>query len=251
MKTFTKSLSGLLSASALAIGLSVIAQPALAGIDGSMHDLGALTDSATTTTQICVFCHTPHGANTAVEAPIWNKGSTGSTYTVYTSPTMDGVASAGSVSLACLTCHDGTQARDNMINKPGSGGYNPAGSSLGGMTNMSGFGITNIGTDLSNDHPIGMTYCGAADASQAEAGACGDDTFSPNPLGGTAATRLWVDTAVGAAGAYEKTDFPLFNGGAGASVECATCHDPHTPTNGTFLRISNAGSAVCLTCHAK
>ncbi len=249
MKTFTKSLSGLLSASALAIGLSVIAQPAVAGIDGSAHDLATI-DSATTTAQICVFCHTPHGANTAVDAPIWNKGSTGSTYTVYTSPTMDGVAAAGSVSLACLTCHDGTQARDNMINKPGSGGYNPAGSNLGTMGLIANT-IVNIGTDLSNDHPIGMTYCAAADATAAEGGACGDDSFSTNPLGGTASTRLWVDTAVGAAGAYEKTDLPLFNGGSGASVECATCHDPHTPTNGTFLRISNAGSAVCLTCHAK
>ena len=250
MKTFTKSLSGLLSASALAIGLSVIAQPAVAGIDGSLHDL-ATTDTATTTAQICVFCHTPHGANTLVEAPLWNKGSTGNSYGLYNSPTMDGVTSAGSVSLACLTCHDGTQARDNMINKPGSGGYNAAGSPLGTMGNMSGFGVANLGTDLSNDHPIGMTYCAALDATAAEGGACGDDSFSLNPLGGTAATRLWVDTGLLGAGTYEKTDMPLFNGGTGASVECATCHDPHTPENGTFLRVSNTGSALCLTCHTK
>jgi hypothetical protein len=44
-------------------------------------------------------------------------------------------------------------------------------------------------------------------------------------------------------------------------VECGSCHDPHV-SNGqsgpnsliageTFLRISNANSAVCTTCHVK
>jgi predicted CXXCH cytochrome family protein len=39
-------------------------------------------------------------------------------------------------------------------------------------------------------------------------------------------------------------------GGYQPFVECASCHDPHTE-NATFLRISNAGSAVCLACHTK
>ncbi len=32
-------------------------------------------------------------------------------------------------------------------------------------------------------------------------------------------------------------------------VECTTCHDPHSSTYGKFLRMSNARSAMCLTCH--
>lgn len=39
----------------------------------------------------------------------------------------------------------------------------------------------------------------------------------------------------------------LFNG----SVECASCHDPHNPANGNFLRKANKGSALCYTCHDK
>lgn len=35
------------------------------------------------------------------------------------------------------------------------------------------------------------------------------------------------------------------------SIECATCHDPHNPANGSFLRKSNRGSALCFTCHDK
>ncbi len=34
-------------------------------------------------------------------------------------------------------------------------------------------------------------------------------------------------------------------------VECSTCHDVHEYTNIPFLRISNSGSALCVTCHLK
>lgn len=268
MKTF-KTLSGLLSASALAVGLAVVALPATAGIVGSLHDMPGSSGSATAgTDQICVFCHTPHGSNTDVQAPIWNKAlPAGANYTAYTSSTMDGTAAVGSVSLACLSCHDGTQARDNMINQPGTGGYNApgvggsgGGGDLGTLGDMSGFGVANIGQDLSNDHPIGMVYCGAANDSQAIAGNCVDDSFNTAGSGvsgaaqvlGTLATRVWLET--GGNSTYSKTDFPLYGDNQpGAKVECATCHDPHTPENGTFLRRvgGNSGSGVCLTCHNK
>lgn len=72
----------------------------------------------------------------------------------------------------------------------------------------------------------------------------------------------WVDT--GTTG-RQKTDMQLYTrtdasgvGSGGATltgaqpfVECASCHDPHTDQQATFLRISNAGSAVCLACHIK
>jgi len=81
------------------------------------------------TNQICVFCHTPHGFNAVTSGPLWNKQvNSSAAYTVYNagsnnSSTLDADAPViGSVSLACLSCHDGTQAMDNMINAPGSGG---------------------------------------------------------------------------------------------------------------------------------
>ena len=275
MKTFTKSLSGLLSASALAIGLSVLAQPAVAGVVGSAHDMhswGAPNlDGPTSTTQICVFCHTPHGANTDVKAPIWNKALPATTYVVYTSATLDGNTDAANltVSLACLSCHDGTQARDNMINAPGSGGFNPGVGARFGDMPLDGLmdcgasavpgvcaNVANLGADISNDHPIGMNYCAAGTTAEAIAGTCGDDSFfsGAGVIAGTELTRVWVETGTADA-TYSKFDLPLYGGSAGAAgiqVECATCHDPHNAiADNVFLRVDAAGSTLCLTCHNK
>ena len=287
MKTSFRTLSGLFAVSALAFGLVVVSLPATAAntITGSEHDLSDTNvggSAVAGTEEICVFCHTPHGANTNVTAPIWNKALPATAYTAYTSSTMDGTAVTGSVSLACLSCHDGTQARDNMINQPGSGGYTAAGSNLGTLGSLidgpgmdSNKDVTVLTADLSNDHPIGMTYCAAANQASAVAGNCADDSFNvlgnAQDVGGvkTNGTRNWVEA--GGNSTYSKSDFPLYGSGvAGINVECATCHDPHAgngtvdlPLDGntTFLRrvgtsltvggSSNSGSGVCLTCHNK
>ena len=57
----------------------------------------------------------------------------------------------------------------------------------------------------------------------------------------------------------DNRELRLYDTGEGFEVECASCHDPHGVPSGapgstfnpTFLRVPNAGSAVCLTCHAK
>ncbi|MBS1142890.1 MAG: hypothetical protein H6R14_296 [Proteobacteria bacterium] len=271
----------LVAIAAIALG-SVAAQ---AGIANTRHNLGAnnaanenyMTSGAT---EICVFCHTPHASNTNVTAPLWNKpvqaGSAYTTYTTATSATIDGSVDMSGISLACLSCHDGTQAMDTMINKPGSGGYNAAGSTITGgvwtgtrqssgqMTNAGEF-ISMLGTDLTNDHPVGIQYCGggistgSATTTDASTGTCRDADFNAPTnaiIGGHRA--WWVDT--GGAG-RQKTDMILYarvgalgsdseNGKYQPFVECASCHDPHTE-NTTFLRIANTNSAVCLACHNK
>ena len=145
---------------------TTISGSAFAGIQGSKHDLGAGVPEANG--EVCVFCHTPHGADTGAAAPLWNKTLPTSTYQRYSSlgtATLDGAeAPVGSVSLACLSCHDGSQAMDVVINKPGSGGYNAAGSEISTtlISNMSGTPIPNLGTDLRDDHPISIDYAGGA-----------------------------------------------------------------------------------------
>jgi len=96
------------------------------GIGGSRHNMGGLGRVITTTatTEICVFCHTPHHANSAVEpAPLWNRtNQTEFSYTPYgTTIAGNYVEEVGSVSLACLSCHDGVTTLDNIINAPGKG----------------------------------------------------------------------------------------------------------------------------------
>jgi len=271
MKGWTK-----LSVAALFV---LFSGPAVAQIAGSPHDLSSGLDTNPDNNEICVYCHTPHGARPAseIEAPLWNKPESTAPggYTTYDSTTLDGdVITVGSVSIACLTCHDGTQAMDAVINAPGSGlsatGASPTNIN-GGVT--IGTLITNLGTDLTNDHPIGIQYGGF----EPTAGSPIDPDFnSPQSATIGGGTRWWVDTSVGAAGSRDKTDMILYtrdntgNGGAAEEpfVECGSCHDPHVG-NGTgaaggnatstadlgsdvnFMRIANVNSDVCLACHVK
>lgn len=261
--------------------------PAQAGIANTKHNLGSTgtgTNKFDGTGEICVFCHTPHGANTTAAVPLWNRTMAApATYTTYNSlgtSSLDGLtAPVGSVSLACLSCHDGTQAMNVMINTPGSGTTALAGAWSGANQTLGQLGagvISNIGVDLKNDHPIGIQYAGGPKSGTVpDAGTAYDNTlfrdvdFKPaksDVLNGQSV--WWVDTTGGSAGTREKTDMQLYtrtgadsvnrNGtlnagaitGAQPFVECASCHDPHSE-NTTFLRISNTGSAVCLACHTK
>jgi len=205
--------------------------------------------------------------------PLWNKvlGAPGS-YTQYSTlqtPSFDSQeAPVGSVSLACLSCHDGTQAMDVVVNVPGSGGYNAAGSEidLGAIDAMTGTPVPNLGTDLTDDHPVSMQYGGggpaATDADGTFTGTLGDSDFVP-PVKATINTTSpiwWVDSPAGTAGTREKTDMILYARGDLGTVqpfvECGSCHDPHNdttagPNSVAFLRIDNTASQICTTCHVK
>lgn len=73
--------------------------------------------------EVCVYCHTPHGANTQIKAPLWNRTINNGTYTIYDKPTtlMRPIGQPGPNSLTCLSCHDGTISIDSVLNMPGSG----------------------------------------------------------------------------------------------------------------------------------
>ncbi|HEX8961957.1 MAG TPA: cytochrome c3 family protein [Rhodocyclaceae bacterium] len=267
-----------------------------ASIAGTKHNLGSNgtgPNNFTGTTEICVFCHTPHGSDSSAAVPLWNRalnhGQTYNTYDQLGTSTLNGaVKPVGSVSLACLSCHDGTQAMNLMINQPGSGwgnttaltnGAGPAnaqlfGSIQNGADNLSSdpTDIVWIGTDLRNDHPVGVEYCGGGLTATAGSngaanvtGTCNNPDFkAPKAKIINGNTVFWVDTSVGTTNVREKTDIQLYTrdftglnnsagqGGANEpSVECASCHDPHNGQNPTFLRVSNDNSGVCLSCHVK
>lgn len=234
--------------------------------------------------EVCVYCHTPHGANTSAAAPLWNRSLPSTTYTTYdklnTTTLTQAVYQPGAASLPCLSCHDGQQAIDAIINMPGSGQYFPnpdptrwvPSAALGQYKSVqhrtmvacmachddgtNGFGgvatdfsVFMIGTDLRNDHPVGVTYPTVNGAST--------DWNTPN---GSIQKGTMVSTFFDESprdGRMDKSEIRLYDSGHGPSVECASCHDPHgVPSAGgtmnpTFLRKLNAGSAVCLTCHSK
>lgn len=115
------------------------------------------------------------------------------------------------------------------------------------------FQVALIGTDLRNDHPVGVTFPTTN----------GSGTGFNTPTG-TAGTARFFDT--NGNGKMDKGELRVYGPGAGgapaaasATVECASCHDPHgvpsagvgSTFNKTFMRVSNSGSALCLTCHIK
>ncbi len=248
----------------------------LAGIVDTKHNLGstpggtgANTNSATT--EICVFCHTPHGSDTDAVVPLWNKNlDIAKAYTTYDqlgTSTLDGQQEAnlaGSVSLACLSCHDGSQAMDSMLNEPGSGTETGDYNTTWTGNSMLDTGITFIGTDLRNDHPVGIQYGGGGFNTGALDGpGRAADFIAPSNAVVNGTTAWWVNTTGangGSASSREKKDMILYTraiSGIDSStpqpfVECASCHDPHT-TSATFLRMDNGndGSQVCLACHTK
>ncbi len=179
--------------------------------------------------EICVYCHTPHNNNLQIDAPLWNRETPAGPYSMYDSPSIDMIiaGSATGVSLACLSCHDNSIALDQVINLPTSqfGQITLQGGTIAGCAsfchaihNKTTFEGTVIGTDLSNDHPISITY----DPSK-------DEKFNPATNGVIGILRLY--------GANKD------------QVECASCHNPHDNSNRPFLRMANDNSAMCLTCH--
>jgi predicted CXXCH cytochrome family protein len=273
--------SGLASiAAGLAIVLAGVVTnlpEASAQIALTKHNLGTTPGSAgvntfTGTAEICVFCHTPHGADTTAVVPLWNRTlpapGTFQTYDSLGTTSLDGkVAPVGSVSIACLSCHDGVTSMSAVINAPGSGTIGDAAWQAGAWSGANQTGgrisagaIPNLGTDLRNDHPIGIQYGGGGIKESTPSAGTRDPDFRPASNAVIGSTRVWwVDTEAAPNGSRQKSDMVLYTRAAGSYVgqtepepfvECASCHDPHT-ANATFLRVSNAGSAVCLSCHVK
>jgi predicted CXXCH cytochrome family protein len=201
-----------LSAAAM---LLVSAAASAQQVTGTSHDMGWYSGNSTDNGQVCVYCHTPHNASLAIPTPpLWNKVLTAQSFDIYGSDTIDNpTGQPEGTSLACLTCHDGTLALDAMINPPID--FTPDNNTMGPVGG-------NLGTDLSNDHPISIGY------------------------------SLSADAAFVAPGTVTDT-LPLFGGTQDATyqVECASCHNVHDDSIAPFLRISNDNSAVCLTCHIK
>lgn len=228
---------------------------AMASIAGSKHDFSAASWSDQA---VCKPCHTPHNAIAAdITGRIWaHTLSTNATYIYHGSKVTpaDGVTSAdGTSSLSlteldgatrlCLSCHDGTVALDSFMgrNAPASDGVVMGGDPNHGST------AANLGTDLSNDHPVGYramykdTTIGGRNKPYADAKAAGlKFATSPTAVSAADLAKLPAGTTL------TYTNYP--------SVSCVTCHDTHNgsvPAERGLLRVSNLGSKICLTCHDK
>jgi len=177
--------------------------------------------------EVCVYCHTPHGGQ--VDAPLWNRNFSGATYQMYDaghSTTIDMTVDAQptGISMACLSCHDGTIGLDVIINPPNAWGPpSNVPPTVPGFNTMPSGSNALLDTDLRNDHPISVVYDPAL-----------DPAFNSVASIEAAGLRLFTDPS-----------------SPGAKVQCASCHNPHNDTFSPLLRISNSSSALCKTCHIK
>lgn len=193
------------------------------------------------------------------------------------------VSQPGANSLACLSCHDGQTAIDSVIYMPGVDRFqlsqatsqdnafldawnNPSGpdatkhlglNAVGCLAchspnagvvgaGAADFTAAFLGTDLRNDHPVGVVY--------PEVNGVGTDFR--RPLGQSGST-IFFDADSN--GSLDKGDVRLYSENGLAQVECGSCHDPHGVESAgagsvfkpTFLRVLNSSSGLCLTCHNK
>ena len=105
--------------------------------------------TAATEAEVCIFCHAPH--NAGAEAPLWNRFSSGAVYQPYTSSSaVAAVGQPSGASKLCLSCHDGTVALGMVRSRSEEIAF-PAGRTMPS-------GGSNLGTDLSDDHPVSFTF---------------------------------------------------------------------------------------------
>lgn len=215
---------------ALAMVLCFAHVVAAAGITGSPHDFGRPASP-----WLCEYCHTPYFAG-SIAVPLWARVGSGAEFPVYGAPTADELASTvgalpptwpGVATRLCLSCHDGLTASGVLYGN---------GESLNVRHHFPRrFGMLpddapprevppfrTRGTSLIAGHPVFVRY-------------------PTQPLG----VEFHLPPLRSAAG--QGSDVKL----VGGMVECISCHDVHDPTFRPFLRRSNAGSAMCMTCHAK
>ena len=166
--------------------------------------------------QVCLPCHTPHNA---VEVDgknfvLWNHAETNQTFVMYQTQRQPPLLTSGQPegpSKLCLSCHDGVTAID----------------SYGGATGSIVItGKAALGTDLSNDHPIGIQYPTALPTEYRNS-----STFAPG-IGGGPGVKLVTINGVD-------------------RVECNSCHNVHNNGLGNFLRVPIQESYLCLQCHIK
>jgi len=230
----------------ISAGIAAAATPTYP-LDGTKHDLSSAVSKTYSakvpgdggTTEICIFCHTPHSGNT--EAPLWNRASSIATYQKYTSDVLAAMnywaaedpktGVPHSKTRICLSCHDGTIALGSVVNMPNNleGSYTEI--QMSGNAKIQPNATGYIGIELGDDHPVAIKH-------DSQAGQ-GDPELVPGAS--VTGVRLYKDTGGKA----------VVNNADQNYVECTSCHNPHDNQNGKFLIVTNQNSALCLRCHTK
>jgi predicted CXXCH cytochrome family protein len=249
------------------------------GIRNSAHDLSSSSGSTTgiksSQDQICVFCHTPHKAQST--QLLWNHSATANA-TASWGNDLDGVnaltkttagtslpTSIRSASKRCLGCHDGSVAIGDVSNA--GGGSAGTGLSLAAVTGkvdangklIDGTHVIGAGGNMGGNHPISIPYAGQTGYNGANSQAIADGAignyFLVTTAGCTSPSGICTTAPAsdGRNGAAINLIPNVPNGTTNAGVECTSCHEPHNKFgNPYFTRVAvTTASGLCRSCHNK
>ena len=185
-------------------------------IRSTKHNLsisGKGTIRASDENRICIFCHIPHQNGSAVQY-LWNRSDPADPYIPYYSSTLEAdVGQPTGSSRLCLSCHDGTIALGAVASSTTEIKLRDD------IRLMPENSASNLGTDLSDDHPISFKY---------------DEMLTLEDR------RL-----------REPSTLPPQVKLEYGQLQCTACHDPHHNPYGNFLVMDNTASALCVSCHDK
>lgn len=202
--------------------------------------------------QVCIFCHTPHNANVAGGAPLWNRDFSTQIFERYTSTTVriyrDATTRAAAgyeaswqpdgASKLCLSCHDGVASLGNVLR----GGPIAMKGGNNVITGLASF-APSTSKMKSGHHPVSFTY--------------NDAVLTGIKAGG------------GIKAGYQLPSYPQIKLDRNGKMQCTTCHNAHqnqsfedvypstTRKIAPFWVYHNAGNStatgdhdsVCTNCH--
>lgn len=215
------------------VAVAASSMAASVSIRNTKHNLsssGKYNIKASSESQICKFCHTPHNSE-STQAPLWNHIETTATFTLVTTAHVVGGRHAyadtqpSGISKKCLSCHDGTVAigatltggdilmTGSNVDFSADSGGRTTGKMSSGAPGYLGY---NLQAAAHFKHPISFIYDEAAKAINADPfwtrtyrSSLTDPPFSP----------------------YNKANMLDRNG----KVQCHTCHNPHTDMGTSIL----------------
>jgi predicted CXXCH cytochrome family protein len=168
--------------------------------------------TASSESRICIFCHIPHQKGSAIRY-LWNRSDPGNAYIPYFSSTLQAdVRQPTGASRMCLSCHDGTIALGAIASSPTEIPFK------GGIRYIPQDSLSNLGTNLSDDHPISFIY---------------DEMLSLQKR------QLRLPSMLPPQVKLDEDN----------QLQCTACHDPHHNPYGQFLVMDNMGSQLCIACH--
>ena len=227
-------------------GLASLANAA--GIANSAHDWS--TESWNVNKDLCGPCHMAHGSDPNNQLiPLWSHETLNVSWTPFVSPHGTPMGQPAGASKACLSCHDGTLAYNQLK------GQVPDGQTPQFVRGDYVIGNSTGMHDLRGDHPISFDYTASVNLSPTNSLKLPNEVLNQTlPLG----NNLQGQTV---SAAFLRNN----------QVQCTSCHDVHRATGDSGLNSNRPintqphnpllvayglaadgyGSSLCRSCHNK